>query len=36
MPLFLFLLGVYNYVFWGILVNRKRKGKDEKIAHRTG
>jgi hypothetical protein len=36
MPLFLFLLGVYNYVFWGILLNRKRKGKDEKIAHKTG
>ena len=27
MVLFLFLLGVYNYVFWGILLNRKRKGK---------
>jgi hypothetical protein len=27
-PLFLFLLAVYNYVFWGILINRKRKGKE--------
>jgi hypothetical protein len=27
MPLFLFLLGVYNYVFWGILLNRGKKGQ---------
>ncbi len=27
MPLFLFLLGVYNYVFWGILRSRKQRGK---------
>ncbi len=30
MPLFLFLLGVYNYVFWGILRSRKRKGRGGK------
>ena len=29
MPLFLFLLGIYNYVFWGILLNRNRKGEEE-------
>jgi hypothetical protein len=30
MPLFLFLLGVYNYVFWGILLNRGQKQKGGK------
>jgi len=30
MPLFLFLLGVYNYVFWGILLSRKRSGQGRK------
>ncbi len=30
MPLFLFLLGVYNYVFWGILRSGKRKGQGGK------
>ncbi|MFB0508826.1 MAG: hypothetical protein ACETWT_19080, partial [Thermodesulfobacteriota bacterium] len=30
MPLFLFLLGVYNYVFWGILLSRKRRGQGRK------
>jgi hypothetical protein len=28
MPLFLFLLAVYNYVFWGILLNRKGRKEE--------
>ncbi|NIQ40409.1 MAG: hypothetical protein GTN81_17760 [Proteobacteria bacterium] len=30
MPLFLFLLAVYNYVFWGILLNRGQKKRGGK------
>lgn len=35
MPLFLFLLGVYNYVFWGILLNRKSGVKEARRARKN-
>lgn len=35
MPLFLFLLGVYNYVFWGILLNRKNGVKEARRARKN-